>query len=113
MSSDTEQTFDLLVKLHEKKAYTATGKKSIASLNSFIEKNYIRVENSKNVLRTLESHGFLEFVSNKYVKFAKFLKNEMEEEEFGRMAIRKIQKSKSHSIRQKYLDRGIISAGTK
>ena len=49
-SSKLGDGYELLIKLYEKKAIPKTGKKFIHSIETFIDRNYLRIENLKNTL---------------------------------------------------------------
>lgn len=110
LDPEIDQMYDFLIKMFEKKNFTATGKKNISSLRRFISQNYIRINDFASLLHNLENFGFLEQSNAKYIKFPSFLHNDYKECEFNELLNEKINNSSTSSIRQKYLDEGIITA---
>ncbi|MHA1888815.1 MAG: DNA cytosine methyltransferase, partial [Promethearchaeota archaeon] len=105
--------FELLMKLYEKRAIPKTGKKYINSIETFIEKNYLRIEHLKNTLKFLEERRILYFTGKSQIKLSSDILNLKNIEAFREKIENLIYNAETSPIREKYIKNGIISAGTK
>ncbi len=104
---ETEDIVWFLEKLYEKKAIPKTGKKFINSIKSFIERNFLRIDNMSRLIKNLEQYELIQKINNNQIMFSNELLKISNIDMFLKIVRNKLTKSNDHRNLTKYLTKDI------
>jgi len=82
LSEEEKQIKSLLERMYNRKEFTKTGVKFISTLESFVEKNYLRISNLQKLLRVMERYNISHQINENQIKFKRELIEANSKEEF-------------------------------
>jgi len=75
LNLEEKQLMTLLERMYTRNAFTKTGVKFIDSIENFVEKNYLRIKNIEQLIKTMERYEISRRINKNQVKFSKKIIN--------------------------------------